>query len=140
MAYHGCHEDAVVQLITQRLTMQEKHRTEKNERFFKPYRGDVISATNSEGSRGAGTEGLLWSSRPRMERKASTLSRAEPRKAWASTLASMRSSSRVLGAGASVRGVCKRDATFMGSLQMRGVTRYSPPLVWRPGSSRVNSP
>src|SRR3712207_8599364 len=30
------------------LAMQEKHRTEKNERFFKLHRGDVISVTNTE--------------------------------------------------------------------------------------------
>ena len=31
------------------LAMQEKHRTEKNERFFKLYRGDVIAVTVSLG-------------------------------------------------------------------------------------------
>jgi len=30
------------------LAMQDKHRTEKNERFFKLYRGDVISVTETE--------------------------------------------------------------------------------------------
>ncbi|EPX65179.1 Methyltransferase [Cystobacter fuscus DSM 2262] len=30
------------------LAMQDKHRTEKNERFFKLHRGDVVSVTNTE--------------------------------------------------------------------------------------------
>jgi hypothetical protein len=30
------------------LAMQEKHRTEKNERFFKLHRGDVVAVTNTE--------------------------------------------------------------------------------------------
>ena len=30
------------------LAMQEKHRTEKNERFFKLHRGDIISVTKTE--------------------------------------------------------------------------------------------
>ena len=30
------------------LAMQEKHRTEKNERFFQLHRGDVIEVTNTE--------------------------------------------------------------------------------------------
>jgi SAM-dependent methyltransferase len=30
------------------LAMQERHRTEKNERFFKLHRGDVVSVTNTE--------------------------------------------------------------------------------------------
>jgi ribosomal protein RSM22 (predicted rRNA methylase) len=41
--YIGCGPEGRVGLA-----MQDKHRTEKNERFFKLYRGDVISVTETE--------------------------------------------------------------------------------------------
>jgi hypothetical protein len=41
--YIGCGPEGRVGLA-----LQEKHRTEKNERFFKLYRGDVISVTGTE--------------------------------------------------------------------------------------------
>jgi hypothetical protein len=41
--YIGCGPEGRVGLA-----LQEKHRTEKNERFFKLYRGDVVAITETE--------------------------------------------------------------------------------------------